>query len=284
MKINQFIDQLYWATKFGRPIKKIKAEALFANPKLIEDPIFFLSTGRCGTEWFINTLKKSKGTAVFHEPAPNLSVQNKFIYQLSQKSDQNQVIEVGNQLFFAGREQYLRQAYKTQKRYIETNNHITFFAYSLAELFPTAKFIHLYRHPGSFVTSGINRGWFESNDAATEKIIVPTDSENWSKYSQVKKISWVWNETNSFIEDFKKKYSDRTYSYDFSKRDIDQLYDLFQFIEIPNSKNSLKNSLAHKKNVQRSRTFPSYKNWEEEDKKALADICGELCKQYNYEL
>ncbi|WP_462248258.1 sulfotransferase [Ekhidna sp.] len=270
-------------TKFGKPSRKIRSEILFANPHLIDEPIFFLSTGRCGTEWFTHALKKVKHAVVFHDPTPNLSVQNKFMYNIHQEAGHTP-LETAKQIFFAGREQHLRHAYKSKKRYIETNNHITFFAYSLAELFPTAKFIHLYRHPGEFVTSGINRGWFQTNEAATEKIISPTSNNHWENFSSVGKISWVWNETNQFIEDFKQTYPNRSFSFDFSKRDVGELLNLFQFLNIEKSKEELEKALSVKKNPQIEKHFPSYDNWNDEDKNNLMSICEQLSSLYQFKL
>ena len=64
------------------------------------------------------------------------------------------------EVYFSGREEYLRYAFKTENRLIETNNGISFFAPILAEIFPTALFVHLYRHPGEFTRSGIRRDYF----------------------------------------------------------------------------------------------------------------------------
>lgn len=285
MRINQIIEQIYWVSKFGRPINKISSEELFSRPELVENSVFFLSTGRCGTEWFTHMMKKGTNTSVFHNPTPNLSVQNKFIHKLiTEAKDISSTDEIAKQLLFTAREQYFRYAFKTGKRYIETNNHITFFAHTLAKLFPTAKFVHLYRHPGDFVSSGMNRGWFESNIAATEKIINPIDKSLWDNYSSLEKIGWVWNETNSFIENFKKEYPNRTFSYDFTKRNVTELSQLFAFLDINLSASSLEKSLNKKRNQQKNQQFPSYKNWNEDDKKNLLEICESLTKKYHYEL
>ncbi|WP_420318304.1 sulfotransferase [Ekhidna sp.] len=285
MKISKLIDQLYWISKFGKPIRKVSSEELFASPHIIEDPIFFLSTGRCGTEWFSHVISKKKNAIVFHNPTPNFSIQNKFIYELIQQGvDQSLVHQVSTQVYFTGREQHLRYAYKTDKRFIETNNHITFFAHALAKLFPSARFVHLYRHPGDFVTSGMNRGWFDHNKAATEKIIVPKDLSAWSDYSRVQKIGWVWNETNLFIEDFKNQHPERTFSYDFTRREFPALKELCKSLQLDFHDQKLKHWLNTKRNVQKEKHFPSHKNWNVADKEALKAICGELSKKYQYVL
>lgn len=283
MKIKAFIDHIYWVSKVGRPKRKISPETLFANPELIENPIFFLSTGRCGTEWFTHLVKRDKRTAVFHDPVPSLSVQNKFIHQLFTEKDKK-ATETATQILFAGREPYLRYAYKAERRYVETNNHITFFAHALTELFPSAKFVHLYRHPGDFVTSGLNRGWFGANSDATEKIIVPADKSEWKEYSEIEKIAWVWNETNAFIENFKMKYKNQVYAYDFTKRNPEEIERLIDFLDLSIPSDFVHKSLRIKRNVQKEHQFPPYKSWSEKDKNKLKVICGELSSKYQYEL
>ncbi|SNT36061.1 Sulfotransferase family protein [Ekhidna lutea] len=283
MKINQFINHIYWFSQFGRPKRKISSEELFVNPSLVKEPVFFLSTGRCGTEWFTHLLSKDKNTAVFHDPTPNLSTQNRFMHKLSVLGDKNN-LEIAKNLLFAGREQYLRYAYKSEKSYVETNNHITFFAFALAELFPKAKFVHLYRHPGDFVTSGLNRGWFESNETATAKLITSDNEKDWGNYTTLEKIAWVWNETNSFIESFKNQYPNRSFSYDFTHRDYNNLVKLIDFLGLNIPQKTLKKALSIKKNVQKSHTFPSYPNWDDSDRKKLQTICGELSSKYQYQL
>lgn len=286
MKISQLLYQLHWVLQFGRPIKKISVEELYASPDIIRDPVFFLSTGRCGTEWFSYTLSKAKNTVVFHHPTPSLSIQNKFIYQLYERNVAGLIAteEVSKQLLLLAREQHFRYAYKSDKRYIETNNHITFFANALAKLFSSAKFIHLYRHPGDFVTSGMNRGWFAENIPATVKMIEPPRQEAWDNSTRIQKISWVWNETNAFIETFKQSYPGRVYSYDFTKRDTTELMALFDFLNIERDHKSLIKSLEIKKNIQKEIKFPKYQDWDTQDKKDLIKICGLLADQYQYKL
>ena len=282
MNISQFLAHLYWVSKFGRPKRKVSAESLFAHPELLENPVFFLSTGRCGTEWFTHLLQNDKQLAVFHNPYPNLSVQNKFMFELSHQP-KKEVIVTGKQLVFAGRESYFRYAVKTEKRYVETNNHITFFADSLAELFPTAQFLHLYRHPGDFVTSGLNRGWFDENNDATQKMIT-SDESAWNSLTQLEKVAWVWNGTNGFIEDFKRKNPERITSYDFTKRSPEALEQVLQFLNVRIDRSTILKSLDKKRNVQKHSQHPKYTQWEDADKERLRKICGDLAWKYDYDL
>src|SRR6056297_2758382 len=205
---NITLEDIYWRLKAGKTKKRLTVFELRADlNKHIQNPIFFLSTGRCGTKWFSELLTHSKELFVLHSPVPSLAIQNKLAYELFKKNSLNKnCIDLLKEIFLTGREQYLRYTYKTNKRYIETNNYITFFAPILMELFPDAKFVHLYRHPGEFVRSAIRRNYYTENNPDNLKRIVPLDNpekDHWENFSQIEKTAWLWNETNLFIEHFK---------------------------------------------------------------------------------
>ena len=70
------LEELLFIKRFGIPEKKAKIVHLRKNNfRNMPAPIFFLSTGRCGTNWFVYLLSKTRGLKVFHEPKPNLGIQ-----------------------------------------------------------------------------------------------------------------------------------------------------------------------------------------------------------------
>lgn len=254
-------------------------------------PVFFLSTGRSGTKWFAELLNRGKNTLVFHVPKPDLSVQNVFAYNCLQKeqlqADQDLWHAIA-EIFLAAREQNLRYSYKTRKRYIETNNFLTFFAPVLAELFPESKFVHLYRHPGEFVRSAMDRNYYGEEDPWKMRRIKPVSGEylnKWGHLSQLEKSAWLWNETNLFIEHFKSKINpDRIFSFNFNELTIESVKSLAQFIGVDFKENVIRKNMHKKKNIQKTRKFPPYSQWKEQDKQKLMDICDELAVRYGYNL
>jgi len=281
------LDDLLWICHYGLPKKKISTEVLLSDLSLLETPVFFLSTGRCGTHWFSKLISKDRTVKDFHSPYPNLSIQNKFMFSLwHQKTEHHQKIEIGSQIFLAGREQHLRFAYKCQRRYFETNNHITFFAPVISKIIPQAKFIHLYRHPGEFVRSGIRRGWYEQNEQANAKLITPpNDVNSWSKFSQIEKIGWLWNETNGFIEQFKQSVGpDRVFDVNINQLNYTGIERLLDFINVSISPGIIKRHLKSRVNVQKSGNFPEYKIWSDDQKDELKKNCSVLSKKYGYQL
>lgn len=167
------------------------------------EPVFVLSTGRNGTLLLTNILSKSKNAVVLHEPEPELSMASKIAFEKYQ-SDSSFVAG----MFEGARYEYLRTAFLLDKKYIETNNRVTFFAHEIARLYPKAKFIHLVRNPASFIKSGIGRNWYSGKTLYDEARIVSADKGLWNSLNQYEKISWLWNETNQFIEDFKNTVSE----------------------------------------------------------------------------
>jgi len=162
-------------------------------------PIFVLSTGRCGTALLTEVLDTKADLKIVHNPFPEPTYHANWAYH-------NQFIEPTSvsAVVDAMRYDEIRNAFVGQKKYIETNNRITFFAYALAELYPSSKFIHIYRDANKFVRSGVNRNWYSKQIITDEGRLMPDDSNSlWLNYSQVEKIAWLWQTTNKFIETFK---------------------------------------------------------------------------------
>jgi hypothetical protein len=57
------------------------------------------------------------------------------------------------------------------------------------------------RHPGDFVRSGLNRGWYEGQQRHELGRIRGTMPQ-WEKLSRTAKIAWLWEQTNRYIEAF----------------------------------------------------------------------------------
>lgn len=283
--VNVSLEDIYWRLKVGKSTKRLTLFELRSEiNKYIQNPVFFISTGRCGTKWFSDLFNHNKSLMVLHSPVPNLAIQGKIAYELENgeniASPEKRLIQ---EIFFAGREQYLRYSYKTNKRYIETNNYITFFAPALIELFPDAKFVHIYRHPGEFVRSGIRRNYYIDNKPDDLKRII-SSKENWKNFSQLEKISWLWNETNQFIEKFKHEYSNNCTSFNFNNLSTESVTDLFEFLSIKISPSIISKSLTVKSNRQKRGNFPKYENWNDEQKLALRNICLDLSNKYDFSL
>jgi len=275
--------------EYGIPKRKASIYELRQNHfKDLAPPVFFLSTGRTGTKWFSELLKKDKNSLVFHAPKPDLSVQNALAYKIQVMNDfrlNDEQKSLLKEIFLAGREQQLRYSYKTQKRYIETNNYITFFAPLLAELIPHSIFVHLYRHPGKFVRSGLNRKYFLQNDPGSIRRIHPVKGfyyDKWPELTQIEKIAWLWNETNEFIEKFKGSISqDRIINFNFDNLSYPEAEKLLTRINGRIKPGRIKKLLSIKVNKQKfDNNLRPFEDWDESEKEMVLTHCKNLTQKY----
>ncbi|MBT3208569.1 MAG: hypothetical protein HN704_02300 [Bacteroidetes bacterium] len=286
------LDDFYWTFRFGKSKKNATIFDLRANNFAdLKEPVFFLSTGRCGTKWVSKLLSNDKNVKVEHSPNPSFAVQSRFVYELFKANNHNlspNETKLIEEIFLTGREQFLRYSVKSEKRYFETNNYITFFAPVIAKLIPNSKFVHIYRHPGEFVRSGIRRNYYKKYRNDEIKRIVPlteTEKTNWKSYSKIEKVSWLWNETNSFIEDFKKSIPDeRIYTFNFNDLTVENCNKLLDFLEVNINQKTIEKSLSAKENVQKSGTYKHYEDWSSNQKNELMSICDGLGSLYRYKL
>lgn len=168
-------------------------------------PVFVLSTGRVGTKLLTQIAGFDKEIYAVHEPYPELTYHSVEAYLKPKDPLVEQAVDVA-------RYELIRNAFLLSKKYIETNNRITFFAYALAELYPGAKFVHLVRNPIDFVKSGIQRNWYSGMNFYDEGRIKEDDAAVWNGFTLAEKIAWLWAHTNQFIEEFKLSKPDRCFT------------------------------------------------------------------------
>lgn len=248
-------------------------------------PCFVLSTGRCGTVLLNRLLLLSPDADPHHEPRPELFRPAKRAYEEIYRFP-----EIFREVFKSAREEYLLNAARQDKVYIETNNKCTFFAPIIRDVFPRAVFIHLVRHPGSFVRSGIRRKWYTREHSHDIGRIVPLAGEwkaRWKSLSPIEKNGWLWNETNRFIEDFLKGLSPDDYLFVRAEemfRQVEITRRIYGFIGIGGfSPKKVRRLIQKPLNVQKKGSFPPYREWPANDKSALKRIAP-LAEKYGYEL
>lgn len=164
------------------------------------EPVFVLSTGRCGTALITRVFQEIPGVLAIYGAQPELSEIVRGAY-----AEGLEKFEAYKMAISAARFELVAEAQLRGRRYVETNNRSTFFAPHLAELFPKARFLHFVRHPGDFVRSAIRRKYYEGHFFDMGRITPARGraAEQWSKMSQYEHCAWLWNETNQYIETFK---------------------------------------------------------------------------------
>ena len=244
-------------------------------------PIFVLSTGRCGTKLLSNLFIAVKAGEVYHSPDPKLTYASKYIYENFEQSS-----KIRKSAFISGRFEILKECYLKNNRYIETNHHISFFADAVNELFPKCKFIHLIRHPGDFVRSGIRRNYYKNHDYDDGRIM-PGNIEwkEWESYSHIQKVGWLWNETNQMIEDWKGNINSEkliTIMAEDLFNDPSEFEKISDFCELKILNIDKINQIIKSPiNVQTKGNFPKYDQWTSEQKKELQKIAP-LGEKYGY--
>lgn len=247
--------------------------------------LFVLSTGRCGTDFLNHVLKKFEPLDVHHEGDSKFAIASRYLYDHSHEISQRG----GELAFLAGRHHALQDAYLFNKIYIETNNRLTFFAPFILSVLPHVRFIHLVRHPGEFVRSGMRRGYYTAHSIADYTKIRPKDTDEaqgkWAKYSRVEKISWLWYRTNKFIEKIKLMHPEKVLFIKSEQlfNDTEQTVSLISEFAGFDAGPDIEINVGPK-NMQRAGHYPHYQNWSNVDKNAMKTITGELAAKYNYHL
>ena len=156
----------------------------------------------------------------------------------------------------------------------------------LKQIFPDALFIHLVRHPGEFVRSGIDRNYYSRSSADDYKRIEPVSGpygDQWESMNQIGKTAWLWKETNRFIKEFLNTLSADQYRvFNFNQLNDDNIQQILRFIgsEIPQKK--VVRLIPKKMNAQRTHQMKSFNSWDEKEKGIVEEITGDMAGFYGY--
>ncbi|MCI5144114.1 MAG: hypothetical protein D3923_00990, partial [Candidatus Electrothrix sp. AR3] len=164
------------------------------------EPVFVLSTGRCGTKTLAALADLIANADSHHEPDPKL-LEASYLYCMQSCPDAPESFWQG--LLAYSRDELIRQAIRTDKIYFETNNRLALLCELLIKRYPKAKFIHLVRHPCDFIRSGIRRDYFNNQSWDFVRITPLSEDpahQTWPESSQLEKCAWLWAKTNSHVD------------------------------------------------------------------------------------
>tara|TARA_R110002096_G_scaffold74101_1_gene175604 strand:+ start:152678 stop:153574 length:897 start_codon:yes stop_codon:yes gene_type:complete len=257
----------------------------------VNTPVFFLSSGRCGTAWLSQVLESKSNLKVYHHPEPVMRSQGKLAYEMNLNIEDRSESEkkLMKELFLAGREELLLNCARANRRPIFTDSRSSFFAQQMLEIFPNAKFVHIHRHPGEFVRSGIRRSWYKAEQQSELNRIEPLPNspyyEDWKRFSDIEKISWLWLETNTFIEEFSNTLNPNNFfEISFNFWSPSKIEEMMTFLNIDLKEAEISSWMGKRINAQSESPFPKYQDWPKEDQQSLKNICSELAAKYNYQL
>lgn len=286
------LNRDYLAACFEREKKRTiePIEKTHATKILTEAPCcFVLSTGRCGTGLLTKLLKKNKRILVKHQPAPELVYASSILHSMQKEDIKN--IDSFKLAVLAARFELVRDAYYRNRYLVETNNRITFFTPTLSTIFKKSKFIHLVRHPGDFVRSGLRRGYYSPELIDHQRLFPVLGSDayiKWDQMTRIEKIAWQWNEVQLSANKLKGNINSSRFLTITSEElytnptTIETIYNFLE-MECPFSPKEITGMLKRPVNKQREGQYPHYNQWKAEDKKQLQRwaTCASF---YNYTL
>ena len=256
-------------------------------------PVFILSTGRAGSKFAARLLDHSANVSAFHEPRPTLEYFSNYAYHHQDERD------VLTRVIDAARMESVLDVFIKDRIYVESNQCLTFFAPVMARLFKQSKFVHVVRHPGDFVRSAVRKGWHKNDSIWEAGRLKAADEARWAQMDQVERLSWLWNATNSYIEDIKKELSTRrirSLKFEDLINDPKEVKLLLEFTgsekiakkkikEVQENKiNELHIRPWEPPNMKKVMNFPHYEDWELPMQEKLKKYCGELAGKYGYRL
>lgn len=250
---------------------------------VLEDarPVFVLSTGRCGTKWLSELLRRDRRIRVNHSDYPELLRESRMAFE--EYAAEPRLFQ---EILRAARDGYLLDATLRGATYVETNHRITFFAHAINVVYPGARFVHLHRHPGEFVRSGIRRRWYGGSylDICRPRL---AESAAWQAMNAVQKLAWLWNTTNRYCEEFLAALEDPRQCLQVRASemygDAAVAAAVCEFVGANVSAAEISGLIGRKINQQLTGRMPSYEDWTEEDKAALRRLTP-LAARYGYEL
>ena len=246
-----------------------------------------LSSGRVGTDTLAHVLDLSPEIRAYHEPRPNFLVEQLEVYQYGRRDP-----ERFRRIFVEGRARRLASARMAGKIYAETSMRLTFFAPLIADLLPGAQFLHLHRHPGDVVRSGMRRGWYDQHEADAWRLRPTEDDplwDEWQTWDAFTKTCWYWNEYNQFALEFCRQLEPGR---SMSLRS-DDLFDLssggarrvFEFLGVPMpAEEAIAEQLAMRHNAQNVNDFPRFEKWTDQQKSTLGRLAGSTMQALGYTL
>lgn len=254
------------------------------------EPVFVLSTGRCGTQTMSALAELIPDVSSHHEPEPTL-FEASYLYFMQLCPDAPS--DFWQQLLGVNRDELIRQAVHSKKIYFETNNRLALLSNLLVSYYPKAKFIHLVRHPCDFVRSGMRRKYYANHPWDFVRIAPQQEDPayiGWQERSQLEKCAWLWAKTNSHVDTVLETVPEErklfVRSEDIFNNVGNSVRNVLSFISERHQPDQKKidEVLGMKLNQQIHGIYPTWENWRTEEAQIVQHHCGELIQQYGYDI
>lgn len=174
--------------------------------------IFFLSTGRCGTQWLQRALAATYPDAavVTHEPIRGAYAPRLYLRAYDKHNELLSSEEVSEHL------SYIRETLKS-KTYIETGwPCYPVIPLMVDQLDGRVRVVHLVRHPVYVALSLATHRVYERQDWISHAAISPSDqgvvqkglADEWVKMGAYEKCLFWWTEINLYALELRERYPD----------------------------------------------------------------------------
>lgn len=248
--------------------------------------LFIVGMGRCGSGTAIRLMNLSPQTVAFHHPKPSLLALSAAAWT-DPEGNKHEHFKAFRRL----RNASIGDAQRSKRIYVEFDN-----LYSLLPMLykylRNSSFLHLYRHPGDAIRSGMRRGWYRGHSwdpyrpqpLANDRYRGQWD-EHWDEFA---KICWVWHAIHDRILAAKKELAAERFL-SLSSEALWNIHSgayrkIFEHLGIPvPPEDEVRRVLTVKHNAQESGQFPEYVNWTEHQKRVLRQIAGHTMDKLGYE-
>jgi hypothetical protein len=245
------------------------------------EAFFCLSTGRCGTKTLAHLLGTASNARVYHHPRPYLVEETLAAYQ----GDLNR-----SEIFWQAREGVIRDAWKDELIFGETDHNMTAFAQAIAEDIGKAKFIVLVRNPWSFVRSGMRRSYYRGHAWDAGRLRPEKGHpahRRWSGMSPFEKVCWLWADTYRRVLEFLESVDEKRYEiikFESLVANPAVSENLFQFLGLEGyDKKKIEQVLGQTLNSQSVGHFPKPDEWEPHRHEVLWSYCRQVAAKFGYE-
>jgi len=251
--------------------------------------VFFLSTGRVGTKTIAALASLSKHIIGFHEPKPKLYGLSNICYKTFEENKNHELLK---EAFLTARRDLFQYTHSFGKGYVETSPQVTFLAPIIHSVIPEAKFVHVVRDPRNFIRSGMRRRWYVDHPMDETRIKPPANSklnDEWQNWSPYRKIIWLWQETNLWIDKFMNTLGHGKRLFLHVEKIFEQQFDsiekLYHFLNssVP-SKKKIKIIISKKMNTQTSGDFPKFGDWSNDMNIELIESAGKTAEYFGYRI
>jgi|GEM_PF-1510256 len=251
-------------------------------------PVWVLSTGRTGSNSLTELLKLSPFLDAFHEPAPEL-FQFSYAYAMN-KIHRNIALKTLGYL----RDELVFRSIRDGQVYVETNNRVTYIADLLLELYPSSRFIHIYRNPYDFIRSGMRRNYYNGHMRDYARLRPNNQDaihQQWEDFSNLQKVAWNWTIVNERCLNFKASLSENQVmslsSESLFQADPSLIYSLFSFAgskAFHPPKAEINKVMETKHNAQNKGQFANPKDWNSGQIEQVNDIIAPIASKLGYQL